>query len=166
MIQTTESAVDNLDHLGLIAGLTDEIGIVQRINELVEEKPGEIVSPGLVVTAMIVNGLGLASAPLYLFPKFFAGKTTEHLIGAGIQASHLNKHRLGRVLDQIYLVGSNQIFTTIAAAAQKFEIKTETVHLDSSSFHLHGKYESELPSVSFANSQTDSDRADSKLLHI
>ncbi|MGL5061496.1 MAG: IS1634 family transposase [Microcoleus sp.] len=162
MTQTTEIAVDNLDHLGLIAGLIDEIGLVQKINELVEEQPGEIVSPGLVVKAMIINGLGLVSAPLYLFPKFFAGKATEHLIGAGIQASHLNEHRLGRVLDKLYLVGSNQIFTTIAAAAaQKFEIKTETVHLDSSSFHLHGKYESELPSVSFANSQTDSDRADS-----
>ncbi len=162
MTQTTEIAVDNLDHLGLIAGLIDEIGLVQKINELVEEQPGEIVSPGLVVKAMIINGLGLVSAPLYLFPKFFAGKATEHLIGAGIQASHLNEHRLGRVLDKLYLVGSSQIFTTIAAeAAQKFEIDTETVHLDSSSFHLHGKYESELPSVSFANSQTDSDRADS-----
>lgn len=160
MSQTTDIAVDNLDHLGLIAGLIDEIGLVQKINELVGEQPGEIVSPGLVVKAMIINGLGMVSAPLYLFPNFFAGKATEHLIGAGIQASHLNEHRLGRVLDKLYLVGSNQIFTTIAAAAaQKFEIDTETVHLDSSSFHLHGKYESELPSVSFTDSQTDSDRA-------
>ena len=164
MTQTTEIAVENLDHLGLIAGLIDEIGLVQKINELVKEQPGEIVSPGLVVKAMIINGLGMISAPLYLFPKFFAGQATEHLIGAGIQASHLNEHRLGRVLDKLYLVGSNQIFTTIAAAAaQKFEIDTETVHLDSSSFHLHGKYESELPSVSFTDCQTDSDRADDSI---
>ncbi|NJM64066.1 MAG: hypothetical protein HC849_34300 [Oscillatoriales cyanobacterium RU_3_3] len=33
-----------------------------------------------------------------------------------------------------------------------------TSHLDSSSFHLHGKYESELPSVWFYDSQTDSVR--------
>jgi len=152
--QATEIIVSNLDHLGLIAGLVDEIGIVQKINELIGEQPGEIVSPGLAVKAMIINGLGLVSAPLYLFPKFFEGKALEHLMGEGIQASHFNEYRLGRVLDKLYLAGSSQIFTTIAVdAAQKFEIDTETSHLDSSSFHLHGKYESELPSVSAIESQ-------------
>jgi transposase len=63
---------------------------------------------------MIINGLGLVSAPLYLFPKFFEGKAIEHLMGEGIPASHLNEYRLGRVLDKLYLVGSSQIFTTIA----------------------------------------------------
>ncbi len=97
--------------------------------------------------------------PLYLFPKFFEGKATEHLMGEGIQASHLNEYRLGRVLDKLYLAGSSQIFTTIAAsAAQKFEIDTETFPLDSSSFHLHGKYESELASVSVIESETALDR--------
>lgn len=161
MHQATEITVSNLDHLGLIAGLVDEIGIVQKINELVGEQPGEIVSPGLAVKAMIINGLGLVSAPLYLFPKFFEGKAIEHLMGEGIQASHLNEYRLGRVLDKLYLVGSSQIFTTIAlAAAQKFEIDTETSHLDSSSFHLHGKYESELPSVSVIEEETAIKRCD------
>jgi len=76
---------------------------------------------------MTIDGLGLVSAPLYLFPKFFEGKAIERLIGKGIQASHLNEHRLGRVLDKLYLVGTSQTFTTIAlAAAQKFELKTET----------------------------------------
>jgi transposase len=108
---------------------------------LVGEKPGEIVSPGLVVKAMIINGLGVVSAPLYLFSQFFEGKAIEHLRGAGIQPSHLNDDRLGRVLDKLYLVGVSEIFTSIALeAAQKFEIKTDRSHLDSSSFHLHGKY--------------------------
>jgi transposase len=64
--KATEITLENLDHKGLIAGLIDEIGIVQKINELVGEQPGEIVSPGLVVKAMIINGLGVVSAPLYL----------------------------------------------------------------------------------------------------
>lgn len=161
MHQATEITVSNLDHLGLIAGLVDEIGIVQKINELIGEQPGEIVSPGQAVKAMIINGLGLVSAPLYLFPKFFEGKAIEHLMGEGIQASHLNEYRLGRVLDKLYLVGSSQIFTTIAlAAAQKFELDTGTAHLDSSSFHLHGKYESELGAVSVIESETALDSGD------
>jgi hypothetical protein len=54
-----------------VAGLIDEIGLVEQINELVVEQPGEKVSPGHGVKAMILNGLGLFSSPLYLFPKFF-----------------------------------------------------------------------------------------------
>jgi len=73
--------VANLDHLGLVAGMIDTIGIVEKINHLVGTQPGEKVSPGQVVKAMILNGLGLISAPLYLFSKFFEGKATEHLIG-------------------------------------------------------------------------------------
>ena len=59
----------------------DEIGIVEQINQLVDEQLGEIVSPGHAVKAMILNRLGLVSSPLYLFSKFFSGKATEHLIG-------------------------------------------------------------------------------------
>lgn len=55
--------VSNLDHLGLVAGMIDEIGIVAKINDLVGSQPGEKVSPGHVVKAMIINGLGLVSSP-------------------------------------------------------------------------------------------------------
>ena len=166
MQKASQMKVENLDHLGLIAGLIDEIGIVQKINELVGEQPGEIVSPGLVVKAMIINGLGMVSAPLYLFSKFFEGKAIEHLLGSGIQASHLNDDRLGRVLDKLYLVGITEIFTTIAlSAAQKFEINTDTSHLDSSSFHLHGKYEQELPSISFESPEKDNNQLDNSSIN-
>ena len=66
MQKATEITLENLDHKGLIAGLIDEIGIVQKINELVGEQPGEILCPGLVVKAMIIKELGVVSAPLYL----------------------------------------------------------------------------------------------------
>ena len=58
-----------------------------------------------------------------------------------------------------------EIFTTIAlSAAQKFEINTDTSHLDSSSFHVHGKYEQELPSVSFSL-ETDSSQLDNSSIN-
>ena len=60
-------SIKNLDHLGLVAGIIDEIGIVKKINELIGEKETEKVSAGLVVKAMILNGMGLVSCPLYLF---------------------------------------------------------------------------------------------------
>ena len=53
--------IKNLDHLRLIAGIIDEIGIVDQINGLIEEKKTEKVSAGKVVKVMILNGIGSVS---------------------------------------------------------------------------------------------------------
>ena len=45
--------IQNLDHLGIVAGIIDIIGVVEIILEI-----GENVSPGHVVKPMIINGLG------------------------------------------------------------------------------------------------------------
>lgn len=76
--------VKNLDHLGIVAGLVDELGLVEYLNERIGVDPRETVSIGVVVKAMILNGLGFVSAPLYLFEQFFVGKATEHLLGEGL----------------------------------------------------------------------------------
>ena len=68
--------VQDLDHSGIIAGICDEMGLAQQINKRLGTHPQEIISPGQVVKAMILNGLGFVSAPLYLFEKFFVGKAT------------------------------------------------------------------------------------------
>jgi transposase len=54
--------VQNLDHLGIIAGLVDELEIVEQINQHLGEDPRERISPGVAVKAMILNGLGLVAA--------------------------------------------------------------------------------------------------------
>lgn len=137
-------SVSNLDHLGLVAGIIDEIGIVDKINELLGEHKCEKISAGQVVKGMLLNGLGLVSSPLYLFSRFFEGKATEHLLGEGIKAEYLNDDRLGRVLDALHEKGLNQIFVSLAlAVVKKYQIKVETVHLDSSSFSVQGDYKSE-----------------------
>jgi transposase len=91
---------------------------------------------------MLLNGLGFVSAPLYLFEQFFKGKATEQLLGEGVKAEQLNDDRLGKALDDLYGVGLSEIFLAISLqAVQEFEVKLETGHLDSSSFHVDGKYE-------------------------
>lgn len=63
------------------------MGLVEQINQLLGTHPQENISPGQAVKAMILNGLALVSAPLYLFEKFFVGKATEHLLGEGLPAT-------------------------------------------------------------------------------
>lgn len=75
------------------------MGLVEVIDHQIAPHPQQTVSTGVALKAMILNGLGFISAPLYLFEQFFVGKATEHLLGAGITAKHLNDDRLGRALD-------------------------------------------------------------------
>ncbi|MEB3312278.1 MAG: IS1634 family transposase, partial [Snowella sp.] len=134
--------VENLDHLGIVAGLIDEIGIVELINEKLGTDSREKVSTGVVVKAMLLNGLGRVSAPLYLFEQFFQGKAIEHLLGEGIKAEYLNDDRLGKSLDELYESGLSEIFVAISLqAVNRFGVKQETGHLDSTSFHVEGEYE-------------------------
>ena len=49
--------IQNLDHLGIVPGIIDPIGVVGIINELIGLEIGDKVSPGHVVKPMIINGL-------------------------------------------------------------------------------------------------------------
>ena len=136
-----EIEIKNLDHLGIVAGIIDEIGIVEKVNELLGIDPREKINCGEVVKAIILNGLGFVAQPLYLFSNFFKDKATEHLLGAGVKAEELNDDKLGRVMDKLYKYGLNDIFLMIGLEViKKYRISTKYSHLDSTSFHLHGKY--------------------------
>ena len=139
-----ESQIDvqDLDHLGIIAGIVDDIGIVEIIDRELGKHPQEKVSAGQAVKAMILNCMGFLTSPLYLFSEFFARKATEHLIGEGVTAEHLNESRLGRVMDQLYEYGITLMFVKIASEmSKKFGISTNHAHLDGTSIAVHGKYE-------------------------
>jgi len=143
--KTPRIEVQDIDHLGIVAGIIDEAGLVDEIDRTIGTHPQEHVSSGQAVKAMILNGLGFLSAPLYLFEEFFSGKATEHLIGPGIKPEHLNDDRLGRVLDKLSDAGLSEPFVSVAGkASERFELpQPSSLHLDSTSLHLHGRYETD-----------------------
>lgn len=133
--------VQNLDHLGIAAGIIDEMGLVEVIDAHFQPHAQQVVSTGVAIKAMILNGLGFVSAPLYLFEQFFDGKATEHLLGAGITAAHLNDDRLGRALDDLWDTGLSELFTSVAMRAyEHFGLSAPSLHLDSSSISVTGNY--------------------------
>jgi transposase len=152
ILNAKDIEIQNIDHLGIVAGIIDSIGLVETINELIGEKKGEKVSPGHVVKAMILNGLGFVSKPLYMFPQYFETIACEHLIGGGVKPEYLNDDKLGRVMDKLFIKGLDTIFFIIALkAAKKFGVSLSSSHLDSSSMHVHGQYNTSLPEVIFEN---------------
>lgn len=137
--------ISNLDHLGLVAGIVDEIGIESIINRRLGEHSSEKISAGKFVKAMIINALGLVSAPLYLFANFFNGKAIEHLLGDEVKAEYLNDDKLGRVLDELYAAGIGEIFIEVVLAVVKiYSIEIAYAHLDATSLSVHGEYKSSL----------------------
>jgi len=158
-IKPQEIEIQNIDHLGIVAGIIDSIGIVEIINEIIGVEKGEKVSAGQVVKAMIINGLGFVSKPLYMFPQYFQTIACEHLIGAGVKPEYLNDDKLGRVMDKLFIKGLDTIFFIIAVkAAEKFGVSLSTSHLDSSSMHVHGQYNTSLPEVIFENQEAENNQ--------
>ena len=156
MFNHQEIEIQNIDHLGIIAGIIDAIGLVDIINELVGQEAQEKISPGHVVKAMILNGLGFVSSPLYMFPEFFKDKPCEHLIGEGVKAEYLNDDKLGRVMDKLFIKGLTEIFLEITInVIQQFNISLKSSHLDSTSLHLHGEYNTSLPDVIIHNNSSN-----------
>ncbi len=144
MSATSEIKIKNIDHLGIVAGLIDEIGIVEIINNKLGIDKREKISSGTVVKAILLNGLGFVSKPLYLFSQFFEDKAIEKLLGSGVRNEYINDDKLGRVMDELYKYGLNNLFIEIGLCViKKFQIKTGYSHLDATSFHLHGEYKNE-----------------------
>jgi transposase len=100
MSQISTYRTQDLGHLGLVAGMCEELKIAETIDQLLPPTEKE-VSHGTAVCAMILNGLGVVNQRVYLVSKFFRNKPVERLLGAGITADQLNDDTLGRTLDGI-----------------------------------------------------------------
>jgi transposase len=136
-----------LDHLGLVAGMFEELGITEVIDQATQQDPAmRIVTAGHAVKAMVLNGLGFINQQLYLVPHFFQNKPLSRLIAPGIQASHLNDDTLGRALDTLYETGVTALYSLIAAtAARRLGLTPTFSHRNTTSFHVDGRYNSDAP---------------------
>jgi transposase len=134
----------NLDHLGLIAGMVDELELPELIDTVIKQDHEQRqVSVGLCVKAMILNGLGFVNRALYLMPHFFKDKPVERLLGKGIEAEHLNDDALGRALDAIYAYDPEILYGQLAAqSVKRLGLSCQVGHIDSTSFHVDGIYNS------------------------
>ena len=142
MSQEVEYQTQRLDHLGIVAGVCKEVGIAEWLDKLAGETRRS-VSVGRATVAMILNGLGFSNRQLYLVPQYFQNKPVEHLLGEGITADMLNDDTLGRTLDWIYEHDVTTLFAGLAyQARQRFDIKAQYLHVDTTSFSVSGEYES------------------------
>ncbi len=131
---------ERLDHLGIVAGVCQEIGLAAYLDARAGPNEQQ-VSVGTATVAMILNGLGFSNRRLYLVSQFFATKPVEHLLGLGITAELLHDDCLGRTLDWLYAHDPTALFAGIARQArQRFGVEARQVHVDTTSFSVSGEY--------------------------
>ena len=113
MSPEVEYQTERLDHLGIVAGVCQEAGIAEWLDERAGDQRRR-VSIGTATVAMILNGLGWSLRQLYLVPQYFENKPVEHLLGEGISADMLNDDCLGHTLDWLYEHDVTTLFAGLA----------------------------------------------------
>jgi transposase len=122
----------------------DELGIGDVLDHATHQNPEmRDLTVGEAVKAMVLNGLGFINHALYLVPRFFQNKPTSRLIAPRVTPKQLNDDALGRALDTLYASGVTELYSLIAAtAAQRLGLAPRFAHLDSTSLHVDGRYNS------------------------
>jgi hypothetical protein len=95
-------STQRLDHLCIVAGICQQIVLVEQIDAYVGVT-GRKVSVGEAVQAMVLNVL--VGRALYLTPEFFENKPVDLLIREGLMADDFNDDSLGRSMDILYNAG-------------------------------------------------------------
>ena len=134
-------SVERLDHLGVVASVIKDLGIIEMIDARLPRHAQEEITAGEAVAGMILNGLGFSNRPLSLTPQFFVNKPLDWLFRPGVQAAMFNRFKLGRSLDEVYTYGCDLLFSELALAVCVHEgIAQRFHHLDTTSFALSGEY--------------------------
>lgn len=128
-----------VSHLPIVKAFAEKIDLVDTIDRIVESQMD--ISPGITVLAMVLDTLS-GRTPLYRLKDFFYEKDTELILGSPLDPEQLSDHNLGRVLDKLYDVGTQTIFSQIAQnAVRMFGVDTHNVHFDTTSISVFGDFD-------------------------
>ena len=133
--------VERLDHLGIVAGVIHDLGIIEMIDSRIEPDEREEISTGEAIAGMILNSLGFSNRPISLTPQFFENKPMALLFRDGVSSDSFNRFKLGRSLDKVFSYGCDMLFSEIAlSVCQQEGIDLRFNCLDTTSFSLTGEY--------------------------
>lgn len=138
-----EMKIERVDHLGVVAGIIKDLGLIEQLDRLIPPTPDMKVSHGQATAAMILTGLGFLQKPLSLTPHFFENRPIRYLLGhADLVPENLNHWKLGRTLETLHDFGCEALFAQISHAVCQAEgVEQRWVHGDTTSFSFYGKYQ-------------------------
>lgn len=139
------------DYHPLLGQLMQQMGLAETINETVgEDADDAVLDTGTLVAAMIHNLLGEGAIRLYRLSHFFADKPLPLLFPwcPQLDPGQLNDDRAGRVLDQLWEVGPQKVFSAVSQRViGKYALDLKAVHVDTTSRSFYGAYADQDPAV-------------------
>jgi len=139
-----EESILSVNHLGIVAGAFDALGIAKVIDRAIPKTRHHNLSHSQVIKAMSLNGLGFVERRLYLFPDFYEDIAVERLLGKGVHQDQLNDDVLGKTLDAIADYGPTELFNEIVAECLlPTEFGAHCIHVDTTNFSVTGEYDTD-----------------------
>jgi transposase len=129
------------DHLGLVAGMFEDLGLGDVIDKATQQHPErQLVTAGNAVKAMGLNGLGVVNQRLSRVPQLFQHTPPSPLIAPAIAPAPLHDETLGRALDTLYASGVTALYRLMAAtAAPPLGLSPTFAHLERTSCPVDGR---------------------------
>lgn len=155
--------IKELDHLGIIASLWDDLEFTEVLNRAIPADPQVELAPGVVIKALVLN-LVCGRDPLYRVEDFFRRCPIDALLGPRVQPNNLNDSSLARHLDRLFDAGGEKVFNALSLQAiRKEELSFDPIHSDTTSRILFGEYaHSDGDSISITRGYSKDHRPDLK----
>ena len=134
-------SVKDLGHLGLISAVFRELGLVEKIDEMLpKESPNMHISHGEAVLAMVLQALGYSCQRMYLSPRYFSGVAVENLFGRDLSPGWMNARVLGRTLDAIFKFGATSFLANLCMrVVSNHKLLKKFVYMDTTSLSVTGR---------------------------
>jgi transposase len=134
-----------LDHLGLVAGMCDALGLGEVIAQATQPHPARRDLPvGEAVKAMGRNGLGFLNQGRSRVPRCFPKKPTSRHLAPRVAPEQLHDDAVGRALETRDDYGVTALYSLRAAtAAQRLGLAPRVAPRDRTSLHGDGRSKSE-----------------------
>ena len=104
-----------VDTTGLIAGIIDWLGLEGYVNTFMGKIGSHVkANSGQILKSLVLQLLSVPYQTLYGTAEFFQNRPIDALLGTNIVPEDLNRHVLGRFLDDVYDADCEKLYVLCA----------------------------------------------------
>jgi transposase len=132
---------ERLGPLPLINHFLKRLGLIELLDRYVPTTDRRCAVPHALALGVLLRSIVVEREPIYREVETVHGFAPAMYGLSGADLEHLGDDRLGRALDRLFDADRAALLTAVAlAVAERFEVKFEELHNDSTSIRFCGQY--------------------------